>query len=98
VTIDLGLTHIALPVSDIDCSIEFYATYARMQTIHRRIDPATGVAVVWLSDLTRPFENGMLYERFPDGSSKVVKTISQRLGFANEPPTTVKIGARRKLL
>jgi catechol 2,3-dioxygenase-like lactoylglutathione lyase family enzyme len=55
VTIDLGLTHIALPVSDIDCSIEFYATYARMQTIHRRVDPETGVAVVWLSDLTRPF-------------------------------------------
>jgi catechol 2,3-dioxygenase-like lactoylglutathione lyase family enzyme len=55
VTIDLGLTHIALPVSDIDRSIEFYATYARMQTIHRRVDPATGVAVVWLSDLTRPF-------------------------------------------
>jgi catechol 2,3-dioxygenase-like lactoylglutathione lyase family enzyme len=55
VTIDLGLTHIALPVSDIDRSIEFYATYAQMQTIHRRVDAATGVAVVWLSDLTRPF-------------------------------------------
>lgn len=26
-----------------------------MQTIHRRVDAATGVAVVWLSDLTRPF-------------------------------------------
>jgi catechol 2,3-dioxygenase-like lactoylglutathione lyase family enzyme len=54
-TIDLGLTHIALPVSDIDRSIEFYASYAQMQTIHRRVDAATGVAVVWLSDLTRPF-------------------------------------------
>lgn len=54
-SLDLGLTHIALPVTDVDKSIEFYATYARMQTIHRRIDAATGVAVVWLSDLTRPF-------------------------------------------
>jgi catechol 2,3-dioxygenase-like lactoylglutathione lyase family enzyme len=54
-SLDLGLTHIALPVADVDKSIEFYATYARMQTIHRRIDPATGVTVVWLSDLTRPF-------------------------------------------
>jgi catechol 2,3-dioxygenase-like lactoylglutathione lyase family enzyme len=54
-TIDLGLTHIALPVSDIARSIEFYASYAQMQTIHRRVDAATGVAVVWLSDLTRPF-------------------------------------------
>jgi catechol 2,3-dioxygenase-like lactoylglutathione lyase family enzyme len=54
-TVDLGLTHIALPVTDIDRSIEFYATYAQMQTIHRRVDAASGVAVVWLSDLTRPF-------------------------------------------
>jgi hypothetical protein len=43
-------------------------------------------------------ENGIIYERLPDGSSKMVKTISQRLGFAKEPPTTVAIGARRKLL
>lgn len=54
-TVDLGLTHIALPVADVDKSIEFYGTYARMQVIHRRVDAATGVAVVWLSDLTRPF-------------------------------------------
>jgi catechol 2,3-dioxygenase-like lactoylglutathione lyase family enzyme len=54
-TIDLGLTHIALPVTDLDLSIQFYAVYAQMQVIHRRIDAETGVAVVWLSDLTRPF-------------------------------------------
>jgi catechol 2,3-dioxygenase-like lactoylglutathione lyase family enzyme len=54
-TIDLGLTHIALPVTDIDRSIQFYAVYAQMQVIHRRIDAETGVAVVWLSDRTRPF-------------------------------------------
>jgi catechol 2,3-dioxygenase-like lactoylglutathione lyase family enzyme len=54
-TIDLGLTHIALPVTDIERSIQFYSTYARMEVIHRRIDAATGVAVVWLSDGTRPF-------------------------------------------
>lgn len=54
-TIDLGLTHIALPVTDIDRSIEFYAVYAQMQVIHRRIDAETGVAVVWLCDRTRPF-------------------------------------------
>jgi hypothetical protein len=43
-------------------------------------------------------ENGIIYERFPDGSSKMIKTISQRLGFANEPPTPIAIGARRQLL
>jgi catechol 2,3-dioxygenase-like lactoylglutathione lyase family enzyme len=53
--IDIGLTHIALPVSDIDRSIEFYAKYAGMQIVHRRIDAETGVSVVWLSDRTRPF-------------------------------------------
>lgn len=35
---DVGLTHIALPVSDIEQSIQFYATYAEMQVVHRRID------------------------------------------------------------
>lgn len=54
-TIDLGLTHIALPVTDLELSIQFYAVYAQMQVIHRRIDTETGVAVVWLSDKTRPF-------------------------------------------
>jgi catechol 2,3-dioxygenase-like lactoylglutathione lyase family enzyme len=61
--IDVGLTHIALPVTDIEQSIKFYSAYAGMQVIHRRIDGETGVEVVWLSDScgncetarTRPF-------------------------------------------
>ncbi len=53
--IDIGLTHIALPVSDVDRTIEFYSKYASMQVVHRRIDAESGVAVVWLSDRTRPF-------------------------------------------
>jgi catechol 2,3-dioxygenase-like lactoylglutathione lyase family enzyme len=52
---DVGLTHIALPVADIESSIEFYAKYAQMQVIHRRVDVETGVGVVWLCDRTRPF-------------------------------------------
>ena len=52
---DLGLTHVALPTSNLDASIAFYAKYARMQVVHRRTDPATGVHVAWLSDCTRPF-------------------------------------------
>ncbi|WP_299402879.1 VOC family protein [Acaryochloris sp. IP29b_bin.148] len=52
---DIGLTHIALPVADIERSIEFYATYAQMQVVHKRIDGASGIPVVWLSDGTRPF-------------------------------------------
>ncbi|NCJ06743.1 VOC family protein [Synechococcales cyanobacterium C] len=53
--IDVGLTHIALPVTDIDQSIKFYAAYAGMQVIHSRVDAETGFAVVWLCDRTRPF-------------------------------------------
>ena len=53
--LDLGLTHIALPASDIENSIKFYAAYAEMQVVHRRIDKETGGEVVWLSDHTRPF-------------------------------------------
>lgn len=51
---DLGFTHIALPVKDIDKSIDFYAKYARMQVVHRRTD-SDGSDVVWISDKTRPF-------------------------------------------
>lgn len=53
--IDVGLTHIALPVSNLEQSIEFYSAYAGMQVVHRRIDAEAGVAVAWLSDHTRPF-------------------------------------------
>jgi catechol 2,3-dioxygenase-like lactoylglutathione lyase family enzyme len=53
--LDIGLTHIALPVSGIEQSVKFYATYAEMQVVHRRIDKETGMEVVWLTDHTRPF-------------------------------------------
>jgi catechol 2,3-dioxygenase-like lactoylglutathione lyase family enzyme len=53
--VDIGLTHIALPVTNVERSVEFYATYAGMSVIHQRIDADTGVAVVWLCDRTRPF-------------------------------------------
>ncbi len=47
--IDVGLTHIALTITDLEASIAFYAKYAGMEVVHRRSD------VVWLSDRTRPF-------------------------------------------
>ena len=52
---DLGLTHIALPVTDVEASIAFYAKFARMRVVHRRKDSETGTDVVWVSDRTRPF-------------------------------------------
>ena len=52
---DVGLTHIALPVSDLDASIAFYAKYARMVVVHRRASSDPDRDVAWLSDRTRPF-------------------------------------------
>ncbi|MGF1486212.1 MAG: VOC family protein [Prochloraceae cyanobacterium] len=52
---DLGLTHIALEVTNIDKSISFYEKYAGMKVVHRRVDKTTDVEVVWISDLSRPF-------------------------------------------
>ena len=46
---DVGLTHVALPVTNIEASTSFYFKYAKMQVVHRRRE------VVWLSDKTRPF-------------------------------------------
>ncbi len=54
---DLGLTHVALPVTDADTTAAFYTRYGGLQVVLRRAaDPGAGVdAMVWLSDLTRPF-------------------------------------------
>jgi catechol 2,3-dioxygenase-like lactoylglutathione lyase family enzyme len=46
---------VALPVSDLDASLQFYEQYADMQVVHRRTDPDSGTSVAWISDLTRPF-------------------------------------------
>ena len=46
---DVGMTHVALPVTDLERSTAFYAEYANMGVVHRRPE------VVWLGDGTRPF-------------------------------------------
>jgi catechol 2,3-dioxygenase-like lactoylglutathione lyase family enzyme len=51
----IELAHVALPASDIERSVRFYATYTEMQVVHRRIDRETRAEVFWLSDHARPF-------------------------------------------
>jgi catechol 2,3-dioxygenase-like lactoylglutathione lyase family enzyme len=46
---DVGFTHVALEVTDLEASIAFYSAFAGMQVVHRR------PRVAWLSDRTRPF-------------------------------------------
>ena len=50
---DVGFTHVALLVGDLDASLAFYRKYARMEVVHRRTDRSSRVA--WVSDGTRPF-------------------------------------------
>ena len=52
--VDLGLTHVALPVSDLDASLDFYRVYASMVPVHVR-EGHDGMRVAWISDRTRPF-------------------------------------------
>lgn len=52
---DVGLTHIALPVRNIDKTAAFYAKYANMRIVHRRAGYHGAGEVAWLSDKTRPF-------------------------------------------
>lgn len=55
-SIDIGLSHVALPVRSLDTSIEFYRRFANMEVVHRRTGHHHDSAdVAWLSDLTRPF-------------------------------------------
>jgi catechol 2,3-dioxygenase-like lactoylglutathione lyase family enzyme len=55
VTVDHGITHVALPVTNLSASLDFYGRYAHMQVVHRRTDADSGTSVAWISDLTRPF-------------------------------------------
>lgn len=54
--VDVGFTHVAFVVRDLDKSIDFYHRYAGMEVVHRR-EPGVPEArqVAWLSDRTRPF-------------------------------------------
>ena len=52
---DVGLTHVGLLTSNPDASVAFYAKYAAMRVVHRRVDAESGPTVLWLGDGTRPF-------------------------------------------
>jgi lactoylglutathione lyase len=44
------LTHIALPVSDLQAHLDFYAKYTSMVNIHERFDEETGLRTAWLAN------------------------------------------------
>ncbi len=53
---DVGFTHVALPVTNLDASVEFYAKYTGLRVVHRRARATDkNRDIAWLSDRTRPF-------------------------------------------
>jgi lactoylglutathione lyase len=50
---DLGLTHVAFCVRDLDASVAFYEKYGGMRVVHRRV--RDGIRTAWISDRMRPF-------------------------------------------
>ncbi|WP_013334590.1 VOC family protein [Gloeothece verrucosa] len=86
---DLGLTHLAIEVSNIDKSIAFYEKYARMKVVHRRSDQTIQSDVAWISDLTRPFVIVLL--KMPSVKAKLVPNF--HFGVAVESRLEVDRGA-----
>lgn len=52
---DIGLSHVALVVRDLEKSIAFYREFAELQLVHRRAAGGDIEEVAWLADGTRPF-------------------------------------------
>lgn len=44
------LTHIALPVRDLDATLAFYRRYTTLDVIHERYDEETGLRTAWLAN------------------------------------------------
>lgn len=54
-SIDIGLSHVAFFIRNLDASIRFYQQFANMTVVHRREAAGDIQAVAWMSDLSRPF-------------------------------------------
>ena len=82
---DLGFTHIALEVSDMDRSLDFYERYAALKIVHRRPRTDDSRDVVWLADGIRPFVLVLI------GTDQVKAPLKPmaHLGIAVESPAEV---------
>jgi lactoylglutathione lyase len=53
-------THLALHISNLDRSIEFYTSYTSLRKIHERYDEVTNMRTAWLSDRPPGRETGFV--------------------------------------
>jgi catechol 2,3-dioxygenase-like lactoylglutathione lyase family enzyme len=92
-------THVALLVSDVDRTADFYIKYCGLKVLHRRVDPKTGFRSVWLGEnlnfVIVAFEN----------KDKPIQSISKplsHLGFSlnsrEEVDEIAKIAEKERLL
>ena len=79
------LTHVALPVRDLDATMAFYSKYTTLVNIHERRDDDTGLRSVWLaneSDVTTPgaarFVIVLICGKLP---TKITGDIKEEYGF-----------------
>lgn len=75
-----NLTHIALLVSDVDRTADFYIKYCGLKVIERRLDPKTGFRVIWLGQDIKNF----VIVAF-EGENKPIQSITKplsHLGFS----------------
>ena len=78
------LTHIALPVRDLDATLAFFDKYTTLVNIHERTDPESGLRSVWLAnqrdvtDEAARFVVVLICGKLP---TKVTGDIKEEYGF-----------------
>jgi lactoylglutathione lyase len=78
------LTHIALPVRDLDATLAFFAKYTTLVNIHERCDPDTDMRSVWLANARDVTEAGarfvivLICGKLP---TKITGDIKEEYGF-----------------
>lgn len=78
------LTHLALPVKDLDATLAFYAKYTSLVKIHERSDPDTSLRSVWLAnerDLTGATATFVIVLICGSLPTKITGDIKEHFGF-----------------
>jgi lactoylglutathione lyase len=78
------LTHIALPVRDLEATLAFYEKYTKLVNIHERQDPETGLRTAWLANQRDITDHGarfvivLIHGKLP---TKITGDIKEQYGF-----------------